>query len=304
MGLNQFQNAAGGSKNLGNEKLIGDKQGQIVKVMILPDSFTPITKTNALLKATWTTLLQAAIGSRAYLTPLCDDTPDITPANVEFTPKTTGVPEKIKEFAPAFNLQFGKQNEAFYQNIVNFDGITAKVVLADANGNIYMFDNAGSLDGIKAKLEVSKRMLSDGTNYSNFMLKVTLLDANAWKLKKVVVQPQEQTTAWSFYDLDGVYDVAIKQIAASGTSITVQVYINSINPDDQQGQINGLVIADFTKNGGSAGSSSTPLGEGKYTIAGTFANDNVIDLVDTASTSIKAVIGIDCVEPLTISGIA
>lgn len=309
--LNKFQSSVGGSMNIGSSKLKADKQTQYTKVLLLPSTFAPITRDAALTKATWTALLQADLGSRAYLTPRCDETADLTPANTEYTPKTTGVPEKLNEFGSAFNMIFGKQNEAFYRNFVNLDGVEGKIVLADKNGNVKMFETSdGKLDGINARLEVTKRKLSDGTTYCQFMLKVTILDSNTEKLKAVILQPAElESGAFSFDDLESLYDVAVTLVGSpTASTLTVQVNITSYEVGDQAGQINGLVqtgaTLDFLNDGATTNiTSATALGSGKYTLGGTFANGDVISLKKPSELTIKAVWGIECVEPLTIAGI-
>lgn len=307
--LNKFPSVEGTSSNTGSKKLKIDNQSIPTQLFILPSDFAPISRVNALLIATWNAMQWADTASRGYVTPYCNDAVELTPEAPTYTPKTTGVPERMSEFAPAWNMVMGKENEALYHNLLNFDGATVKVAIGDKNGNIKMCQVGDLLDGFEAKLEVSMRKLSTGDNHAEFMIKVTLADASKWKRNCVVLQTAELDTPFSLRDFDGVYDCDVNLIGTpTASSITVQVNLSSWEQASAKGQINGLSQAtpkvDFRYNALTAGiTSATALGEGKYTLAGTFANAGIISLNKTSLLSNKAIIALDNINPLTIVGI-
>jgi len=303
---NKFAEAVGGSKNLGTLGMSKDTFGMISRVLILPATNTAVTRANALLKATWDALLLNPVSSRAYVTPQAEDVLPITQAQVDYTSKGKGTISRIKEYAPAFNVVLGEENEYFYRNMLGFDKQAVKVILFDANGNMAMTESGADLNGYDASIEVGSRQLTDGTKHREYMVKISLTSLTQYKNKSVILKPIDNTTlSWAGSDLQSLRDVDVEIV---GTPTATSCVVKVIYTDSVAGNIAGLSQStpkvDFVVNGLSAGvTASTPNSDGTYTLTGTFANTNTVGLNIPSALSVKAVNPIECINPATVSGI-
>jgi hypothetical protein len=118
-----------------------------------------------------------------------------------------------------------------------------------------------------SELRVKSQTLPDGRAVVETPVKVVLKDATEWNDFGVVIQP----TTWNPNSLDGVYDVAMSIVSSSAASVVVGVNIDSYATTDPNGQITGLVKADFVVKDDTPSvesiNTSTDNGDGTYTLA-------------------------------------
>ena len=305
--LNKFDGTVGGSKNLGTLDMKGDSFGMISRILIIPATATAMTRENALLLATYNTMLLADTSDRAYITPICDDITSITQAPVDYTSKGKGIISRIKEYPQSYNVLFGEENEYFYRNMLNFDKTSAKIILFDANGNIMLTENGTGVNGYDANFEVSTRSLSDGTKHREYMLRVNMTSVTQYKNKTVVLRPIDNAVLpFSGDDLKSIRDASM-ELVGTPTATTVRVKVTY--RDTVNGFINGLSQAtpkvDFLNDGVSATiTASVAEGNGEYTLTGTFGTGDVLSLNKPALLSIKAVNPVECIDTVTLPTIA
>jgi len=287
-GINQFQNDAVASQNLGHNKLVLDSQTIISQIAITPSDFAFSTITDALDSDKWVELFKKPKASRGFLTPKCDDNADKSKEATFFDSKINGQ-LKISNGLITIELIHGTENEKLYQKINSFDNKTVRVFLCDMNDNIIGTspDNT-KIRGFETTIFVTNRKLSDGTKPSQFSIILNLKNTTEWRDQKVVMQPMKLAEPWQIDNYDGVYDTYLTTSNVTAAGMNVKVTIDSYVDTDPSGQISSLTKDDFVlkdSTGAAKTITSATYTDNGYVIVATLATGDTINLKECASLS-------------------
>jgi hypothetical protein len=226
--------------NAGNTGLqnCNENFGQWDKLLLVPDTFEIDTQANALLEATYTTAINAAVATRMY--PLFDHfnaEPDQEERVQEegWAGKTETVREGKDRVTYTFsNISFYNHKELRKHN----DRVNLACYIVTAQGYIL----GRSVDGIKflplslSDFYVDKRNMSDGSNIDRTSVRIEFTDAGQWNDDGVWVKP----TAFDPLLLEGVKDCSISgTLLATGETVTVTGASDGIG-------VVGLIAANFS----------------------------------------------------------
>lgn len=284
--MNKFSCSSTAS-NVGAKQLCDNNLTVIRRFIVCPAGYEISTEANALLQSTWTTAIRTTTANRIYPFPLADSiTPEMTDDVYQEFPLSGAKFVKDGMMGLTINLNI---NKALARKLRTFNNRPCSVFLVDENGNILGWSD----DGTKVKafnvqeLRIKSQTLPDGTAVVETPVKLVLKDASEWNDYGVVIQP-----TWNPLELDGVYDVVVEIVSSSSTSLTVRVNIDSFAVTDPNGQITGLVKADFALKDDTPSAetitTTTDNGDGTYTHAfSTLGADNyTIDLVACSAISL------------------
>ena len=226
--------------NAGNTGLqnCNENFGQWDKILLVPDDFEIATKATAILEATYTTAINAAVATRMY--PLFDHF-NAEPDQEERVQEEgwAGKTETAREGKDRVTFMF--KNVSFY-NHKELRKHNNRVNLA-----CYIVTSQGyvlgrSVDGTKflplsiSDFYVAKRNFSDGSTIDRSSIRVEFKDASQWNDDGVWVKP----IAFDPLLLEGIKDVSITGVLAA-TAETVTV----VGASDRIGVV-GLIAANFS----------------------------------------------------------
>ena len=288
--INKFTSDTTQGANTGFKNQVSDNQSIIYQLAITSVNFAFDTVAEALTKANWLTGVKDVQSNRIYPTPYADDIADKTKDPTFFTSKIMG-DIMVTEGTIAFQLIMGQQNEKVYSKLRSFNNKPIRFFGIDKNKNIIGTSPDGEkIEGFEGTIYVTPRKISDGTKPSQFMIECTLKDLTEWTDRKAILQPYKEDASWSFNEIDGVYDVNLKASSVLATGCTVAVNIDSFKESDSNGQVVGLVKADFVlKSAIGAAKTITTLtdkGDGTYTLVATLATGDTLNLVACSAISI------------------
>ena len=288
-GINQFQNDAVASSNLGHNKLVLDSQTVISQIVITTSDFAFTNITNALDSVKWVELFKKEKAARGFLTPKCDDNADKSKEATFFDSKVNGQ-IKITNGIISLELIHGTENEKLYQKMLSFDNKTVRVFLNDMNDNIIgTSPDYIKVRGFETTLYVTNRKLSDGTKPAQFSIVLNLKNTTEWRNQKVVMQPLKVADSWSLDNYDGVYDVYLSTSGVSAAGCTTKVVIDSFVDTDPSGQIVGLTKDDFVlkdSTGAAKSITSVTYTDAGYVIVATLATGDTLGLKPCADISL------------------
>lgn len=234
---------------------------------------------NALLEATWTTDINLAASSRLYILPPAHD---VTNEIEEATIKDGNLLRryKIRDGREAITFMYENVKDCFVKDLKTFDGMAMYAFLCTESDAIIGGDDGSNLVQVPVDVVVTDYKLPENKDGA-YSCAVTLYFRNTKGNKDLFILPNDGNyntgTLWSPNDLDGIVDVEMTEVSASGTEIVVDV-----TAECDGREITGLVTADFQvlASNGSSVSVTVTASNNRYTLAGTFA-------ADTYSISLK-----------------
>lgn len=264
--MNKFSCNTTAAGNVGAKQLCDNNLTVVRRIIVCPAAYEISTEANALLQATWTTAIRATTANRIYPFPLADSITVETTDDVYQDFPLSGQ-KFVKDGMIGFTMSLNV-NKALARKLRSFNNRPCSVFLVDENGNIWGWSD----DNTKVKafnvqeLRVKTQTLPDGTNVVETPVKLVLKDATEWNDYGIVIQP-----TWNPNGLDGVYDVDVTVVSSAAASVKVSVNIDSYATTDPNGQITGLVKADFAVADDTPSAetinTSTDNGDGTYTLA-------------------------------------
>ncbi len=291
--INKFSNDTVAGANTGSSKLIKDNQGRITQMIIMPYGYEFTNKATALTKATRQALHKTVKPSRHYKFPKFSNVTDKSTEPVMFNSPLKGE-IMINEGKIGFDFECFGENEVVLQKMRTFKNFRCFVSFFDENQNELMCTPDGTkVRGFDAIVYVTPRKPATGEEPGKYMVRVALQDLSEWADKKVILQANAQSTGkWTVNDLPEVYDVELTEVGtANATTATISVNIDAFTTDDADGQIVGLVKADFVQKS-SAGvvksitGNVVDNGDGTYTITSSIASNDTFNLVACSSISL------------------
>lgn len=191
------------------------------KLLVVNQGFEIDTQANALLEATYTTAINAAVATRMY--PLFEHFN--LEADIEERVQEEGFAGKVE------TVREGKDRVTFTMtNIAFYNHKELRKHNNRKNLAVYIVTSQGyilgrSIDGTKflpldlSDFYVNKRTISDGTNIDRSSVYIVFKDAKQWNDDGVWVKP----TAFDPILLEGIKDVSLSgTLTATGATVTVQ----------------------------------------------------------------------------------
>lgn len=224
----------------------------------------------------------------------------ITPFPLSSLTEPKGKEASFKEFPQGGQIKVSDGSKGWdltyyypfqlWKKFKTWDGKKGKFYLGYQTGLVMGYSPDGTkFEGFSGTLYVQPYGETDGSDTN--AIKVSLVLDNIDDLEKAkTINP----SAWKLTDLDAIHDVNVTVVTQAASSLKVRVTIDGFSDTDPNGQVTGLVKADFSVlNGAGAAqsvSTSTDNGDGTYTLAPTttFASGTV-DLVAVGSISLTTI---------------
>lgn len=287
MAINDFNSKQGTPGNTGSNELLENKLGVLRYLVLTPESGEFATVADALDIGNWETNFKADQNDRWYPFPAID----------KFEDKST---EDVYDDAYLSGTRFVENGKRQYTVMCDVNKYLALNLRGHNTGikmRLFEIDESASIggtspDGTKFRgcqvlVRVGNQLPAAAGEKVMTPITITHVDSSEWNDEGGIIEPINASPDWNpITDFDGVYDVNLAQVGtATASEITVSVYKKSIATSNSKADVNGLVVGDFVAKD-SVGitvsiTSSTPNGDGTYTLASSaaFENGGSINLV-------------------------
>ena len=274
-----------GGANTGMPKCRGD-YGRVIFHIICPPGHTIDTEANALLEATWTTLIENDESTRAYPLP---EYFKYTPAREDAVYEQGDFGKKIfiREGYADGTAMYENAPPCFKQKLNAFNKQNWTAYEVTEKGYILGYSVAGTLFqafDIDYQTEADKPATGEETRKTP--VKIYCNTPSQWEEYGVAIYPPGESSAWNPRELEGLLDANVTVVSSTATSLVVDV-----KTDCDETAVTDLVVADFllqddtpsTETVNSATESTTI--DGRYTLDVTTlgADDYTINLKEPSA---------------------